>query len=143
MSFFVLIVSLTMSRSKSKNKESESNVEESVMEENVAVQGDDIGLDNTLVLVEKLQEFGVNAGDIQKLKQAGIFTVAGVMMQTKKTLLNIKGFSEAKVDKVIEACQKLSVRHKLSALTHVPLLKVFSRQDCLSLDLSAYQGDKT
>jgi len=99
-----------MSRSKSKAKEAESNVEESVVEEHAAVVNEtDLGLDNSLVLVEKLQDFGVNAGDIQKLKQAGIFTVAGVMMQTKKTLLNIKGFSEAKVDKVIEACQKLSV----------------------------------
>lgn len=67
-------------------------------------------LDNALVLVEKLQEFGINAPDIQKLKQSGIFTVAGVMMQTKKTLLNIKGFSDAKVDKLLESCAKISVR---------------------------------
>lgn len=48
-------------------------------------------------------------GDISKLKQAGTHTVAGVQMMTKKSLLAIKGFSEAKVDKVLEACGKLSV----------------------------------
>ena len=34
--------------------------------------------------VEKLETLGVNASDVAKLKAAGIYTIAGVRMQTKK-----------------------------------------------------------
>ena len=34
--------------------------------------------------IEKLESLGVNATDVNKLKAAGIFTVGGVRMQTKK-----------------------------------------------------------
>ena len=34
--------------------------------------------------IEKLEGLGVNATDVNKLKAAGIFTVAGVRMQTRK-----------------------------------------------------------
>lgn len=44
-----------------------------------------------------LQNHGINAADIKKLKQAGICTVKGVKMTTRKKLGNIKGLSEAKV----------------------------------------------
>lgn len=37
--------------------------------------------------IEKLESLGVNATDVNKLKAAGIFTVAGVRMQTKKVSL--------------------------------------------------------
>jgi len=60
------------------------------------------------VLVDKLQEFGVNAGDLKKLKAAGIHTISGVLMQTKKSLLQIKGISDAKVEKILQACAKLA-----------------------------------
>ncbi|KAG7209877.1 hypothetical protein KM043_011479 [Ampulex compressa] len=57
--------------------------------------------------VDNLQDYGINVTDIKKLKSAGIFTIMGVHMLTKKRLCAIKGFSEAKVDKVKEACQKI------------------------------------
>ncbi|KAF3785701.1 Meiotic recombination DMC1-like protein [Nymphaea thermarum] len=50
---------------------------------------------------------GINAGDVKKLQDAGIHTVNGLMMQTKKSLTSIKGLSEAKVDKICEAAEKL------------------------------------
>lgn len=53
---------------------------------------------------------GINAGDVKKLQEAGIYTCNGLMMQTKKTLANVKGLSEAKVEKIMEAASKLVVR---------------------------------
>lgn len=61
-----------------------------------------------LMEVDRLAEQGIAAADITKLKQAGVFTVPGVQMQCRKDLTLIKGLSEAKVDKIIEAARKLS-----------------------------------
>jgi len=57
--------------------------------------------------IDKLQTLGINAGDIQKLKTGGCFTVESIIMRTKKELCNMKGLSEAKVDKIVEAAQKI------------------------------------
>merc|ERR1712183_599671 len=54
-----------------------------------------------------LQNHGINVADIKKLKAAGICTVKGIQMVTKKKLCNIKGLSEAKVDKMKEAVIKV------------------------------------
>eukprot|EP00999_Lentomonas_sp_LEN2_P002660 NODE_536_length_1386_cov_108.259730_g501_i0.p1 GENE.NODE_536_length_1386_cov_108.259730_g501_i0~~NODE_536_length_1386_cov_108.259730_g501_i0.p1 ORF type:complete len:353 (-),score=72.66 NODE_536_length_1386_cov_108.259730_g501_i0:227-1285(-) len=58
--------------------------------------------------IEKLQELGIAPGDVTKLKQAGIHTVGGLQMQTKKTLCAVKGLSEAKIDKLLDAASKLT-----------------------------------
>ncbi|MED6110946.1 recombinase rad51, partial [Stylosanthes scabra] len=57
--------------------------------------------------VEQLQASGIAALDIKKLKDAGICTVESVAYTPRKDLLQIKGISEAKVDKIIEAATKL------------------------------------
>ncbi|PNY04123.1 meiotic recombination protein DMC1 [Trifolium pratense] len=57
--------------------------------------------------IDKLISQGINAGDVKKLQDAGIFTCNGLMMHTKKNLTGIKGLSEAKVDKICEAAEKL------------------------------------
>ncbi len=44
-----------------------------------------------------MQEFGINAADITKLKGAGFCTVSSVIMATRKELCNIKGINEAKI----------------------------------------------
>jgi meiotic recombination protein DMC1 len=59
--------------------------------------------------IDKLQEYNINAADINKLKAAGICTVKGLLMVTRKELLNIKGITDVKVDKMVEAAQKLEV----------------------------------
>jgi meiotic recombination protein DMC1 len=56
--------------------------------------------------IEKLQELGIAQQDIAKVKGAGIYTLGGMVMVTKKTLCSIKGLSEAKVDKMLEAVAK-------------------------------------
>ena len=50
---------------------------------------------------------GIAAGDIKKLDEAGYKTVEAVAFTPKKTLINVKGLSEAKVDKIIDAANSL------------------------------------
>uniref|UniRef100_A0A166C187 DNA repair protein RAD51 homolog n=1 Tax=Daucus carota subsp. sativus TaxID=79200 RepID=A0A166C187_DAUCS len=53
--------------------------------------------------VEQLQGSGIAAVDVKKLKDAGLCTVEAVAYSPRKELLLIKGISEAKVDKIVEA----------------------------------------
>ncbi|OXB60852.1 hypothetical protein ASZ78_014404, partial [Callipepla squamata] len=48
-----------------------------------------------------------NVADIKKLKAVGICTIKGIQMTTRRALCNVKGLSEAKVDKIKEAANKL------------------------------------
>lgn len=57
------------------------------------------------------QQCGINANDVKKLEEAGFHTVEAVAYAPKKELLNIKGISEAKADKIL-------VRVYGKALTH-------------------------
>ncbi|KOB66635.1 Uncharacterized protein OBRU01_20953 [Operophtera brumata] len=66
--------------------------------------------------VDILQKHGINVADIKKLKGAGICTIKGIQMSTKKKLCNIKGFSDTKVDKIKEACQKVVTLGFMTAL---------------------------
>ncbi|RWS00459.1 meiotic recombination protein Dmc1-like protein [Dinothrombium tinctorium] len=58
--------------------------------------------------IDLLQAQGINVADLNKLKTAGIFTIKGIQMMTRKKLSAIKGLSEAKVEKIKEAAAKLS-----------------------------------
>ncbi|KAF6774678.1 hypothetical protein AHF37_05106 [Paragonimus kellicotti] len=53
------------------------------------------------------QSAGIAAADIKKLREAGFHSVESIQFVPKKTLLAIKGISEAKADKITEAAQKL------------------------------------
>ncbi|KAK8809518.1 hypothetical protein WA158_000461 [Blastocystis sp. Blastoise] len=57
--------------------------------------------------VDKLQQFGVNATDIKKLKEAGLYTIGLVMKTPVKDLLAVKGLSEAKVEKILQVCKQV------------------------------------
>ncbi|KAK9829745.1 hypothetical protein WJX72_007642 [[Myrmecia] bisecta] len=57
--------------------------------------------------IERLQELGINAGDIKKAREGGFYTCQALLMNTKKKLTEIKGLSEAKIDKMVEAAKKL------------------------------------
>lgn len=57
--------------------------------------------------IKALEEKGINAGDIKKLEEAGFHTVEAVAFTPKKNLVTVKGLSENKVDKIIEAAAKL------------------------------------
>ena len=49
---------------------------------------------------------GITAADIKKFVDAGYHTVEAICYVPKKTLLGVKGISEAKLDKVLEAAQR-------------------------------------
>lgn len=66
--------------------------------------------------VDLLQKHGINVADIKKLKAAGICTIKGIQMSTKKKLCSIKGFSDNKVEKIKEACQKICTHGFMTAL---------------------------
>jgi len=65
------------------------------------------GEESSFVPVSELQGLGVMASDIKKLVDGGIATAGAVLQTAVRRLLQIKGLSEAKVDKIREAAKKL------------------------------------
>ncbi|KAL7752467.1 recombinase rad51 [Sorochytrium milnesiophthora] len=57
--------------------------------------------------ISKLEEVGIGASDTKKLAEAGFHTVEAVAFTPKKTLIAIKGISEAKADKILAEASKL------------------------------------
>eukprot|EP00041_Stephanoeca_diplocostata_P024093 m.603073 g.603073 ORF g.603073 m.603073 type:complete len:341 (+) comp22452_c3_seq1:486-1508(+) len=57
--------------------------------------------------IAELQPVGISAAEIQKLREFGKTTVRGILQTHSKELMKIKGFSEAKVDKIKLAAGKL------------------------------------
>jgi meiotic recombination protein DMC1 len=49
----------------------------------------------------------VNVSEIKKLKDSGLMTIGQVMQQPMRHLVNIKGLTEARIEKIREACRKL------------------------------------
>nr|XP_061807488.1 meiotic recombination protein DMC1/LIM15 homolog isoform X2 [Nerophis lumbriciformis] len=78
--------------------------EDQVVEENTSFQDEE---DSFFQDIDLLQKHGINMADIKKLKLVGICTVKGIQMTTRKALCNIKGMSEAKVEKIKEAAGKM------------------------------------
>jgi DNA repair protein RAD51 len=77
------------------DEEEEQNMECSEME------------DRSFNPISSLLEQGINQSEINKLIDAGFNTVESVSYSTKKTLLAVKGLSEPKVDKILEACARI------------------------------------
>lgn len=95
-------------RQKQEQKEKERRQEtrvEAVVEEEETLE-DEV---NAFVIneLDKLQDFGINMADINKLKQTGVCTASSILMATKKDLLQIKGITEQKIEKFQEAAMKL------------------------------------
>ena len=83
--------------------------------------------ESTFDPVEKLQQFGINASDIQKLKDGGYYTIGMVLKTPQKVsklsflvmanyhpliaqeLVNVKGLSEAKIEKIISVAKAMRV----------------------------------
>uniref|UniRef100_A0A3P8Q9S6 Meiotic recombination protein n=1 Tax=Astatotilapia calliptera TaxID=8154 RepID=A0A3P8Q9S6_ASTCA len=78
--------------------------EDQVVEDDSSFQDDE---ESFFQDIDLLQKHGINMADIKKLKSVGICTVKGIQMTTRKALCNIKGLSEAKVEKIKEAAGKL------------------------------------
>ncbi|KAI0242575.1 recombinase rad51 [Massospora cicadina] len=91
-----------MSRNIQAQREEEyasDNEIESILEYD-EVQADEVP---TFSLIETLITHGIKKEDVEKLKKAGLYTVDAVAYTPRKALLEIKGFSEAKVDAVMSA----------------------------------------
>jgi DNA repair protein RAD51 len=54
-----------------------------------------------------LEGSGITAADLKKLSEAGYTTVEAIAFSTKKQLVEVKGISEAKADKVIASASQL------------------------------------
>lgn len=76
------------------------------VEEQQEEQAQELELDGPTP-VKALEEKGINAGDVKKLEEAGLHTVEAIAFTPKKALVQVKGLSENKVDKIIEAAQKI------------------------------------
>ena len=57
--------------------------------------------------VGELEKCGITAGDIKKMADAGYNTIESICFTPRKALIEIKGISDAKLDKILEAAQKL------------------------------------
>ncbi|CAB3994359.1 meiotic recombination DMC1 LIM15 homolog, partial [Paramuricea clavata] len=68
-----------------------------------------------------------NVADIKKLKTSGICTIKGVQMTTRRKLCQIKGISEAKMEKIKEAAAKLNSAGFVTALEYSDARKMCFR----------------
>lgn len=57
--------------------------------------------------IETLEEHGIGMQDIQRLKKEGYCTIKSILMDVKKNLAKVKGISEGKLDKIVEAAMKI------------------------------------
>ncbi|KAL1283121.1 DNA repair protein RAD51 -like protein 1 [Trichinella pseudospiralis] len=76
--------------------ESEDVMPQEEMEENFGPQP-----------ISRLEQFGIPNVDIKKLEEAGFYTIESVAFTPKKVLIDIKGISEAKADKILSEASKL------------------------------------
>lgn len=59
------------------------------------------------MMVTRLESCGINASDVKKLQEAGFHTVEAVAYATKRALVEIKGITEAKAEKLLGEASKL------------------------------------
>jgi len=71
----------------------------------VAAQEEEEGTSGPMK-IKMLEEAGIASGDLKKLIEAGFHTVESIAYATKKSLIAIKGISEAKADKLHQEGKK-------------------------------------
>ncbi|PIK53928.1 putative meiotic recombination protein DMC1/LIM15-like [Apostichopus japonicus] len=87
--------------------------------------------------IDLLQNHGINVADIKKLKTAGICTIKGIQMTTRKRMCDIKGISEAKMEKIKEAAAKLEDHGFVTALSYA-----VKRKSCFRITTGSTELDK-
>uniref|UniRef100_M4C046 DNA repair protein RAD51 homolog n=1 Tax=Hyaloperonospora arabidopsidis (strain Emoy2) TaxID=559515 RepID=M4C046_HYAAE len=88
-------------------------------------------------LVDILEQAGINASDVNKLKEAGMHTVDAVAMVTKKQLVAIKGISEVKAEKMLKAAREMV---NVGFTTAADVLE--SRKDLITLSTGSNAVDE-
>ena len=79
------------------------------------------------------QACGISAVDLKKLKDAGLCTVEAIAYSPKKELVQIKGLSDAKVDKIIEAGMPILYLSPLFNSSVFERKKIFQWVACIHL----------
>jgi DNA repair protein RAD51 len=87
--------------------------------------------------IARLQDCGINAGDIKKLAEAGFNTVEAVAYSTMKALLAVKGISENKATKIIAEATKIVPLGFTTATEYF-----MKRQDLIQLTTGSKELDK-
>lgn len=64
---------------------------------------DEVEFDGPTPVLELIKQ-GIAEADIKKLAEAGFHTVESVAFTPRKALILVKGLSEAKIDKILDAC---------------------------------------
>ncbi|KAJ3416843.1 Meiotic recombination protein dmc1 [Chytridiales sp. JEL 0842] len=108
--------------------------EDVVPDEDVVEEDDEL---NDLIDIDKLQDAGIGQTDIQKLRAAGLHTVKAIQMTTTRSLLKIKGMSEAKIEKVKEAANKLISSGFISGIDYAQ-----RRKHVIKISTGAKEFDK-
>lgn len=108
---------------------------ESLYQDQLVIESEEI-----IQPIEELQNHGIAMNDILKLKQAGICTLKGLFMLSKKNICKIKGMSELKVDKMKEAACKNIECDFVSAADFAQKREMVSRITTGSTDFDAILG---
>ncbi|XP_064115622.1 DNA repair protein RAD51 homolog 1-like [Macrobrachium nipponense] len=111
----------------------------SMMEEQASTSATDESMDGVggPLLIRILEQNGISAADVKKLEEAGYYTVESVAFAPKKALLNIKGISEAKADKIAgEACKLVPMGFTTASEFHQ------KRSDLVQLTTGSKELDK-
>ena len=53
--------------------------------------------------VNELEKEGISSADVKKMSDAGYNTIESICFTPRKALIEIKGISDAKLDKILEA----------------------------------------
>ncbi|KAL3906615.1 MAG: hypothetical protein SGPRY_010486 [Prymnesium sp.] len=67
-------------------------------------------VDETATPVKALENLGIQSGDIKRLADAGYHTVDSLTMTSRRALSKVKGISDQKCEKIMEAACKLCPR---------------------------------
>jgi DNA repair protein RAD51 len=112
-------------------------MEEHATSSAAAASADTENIPKTFVPISQLEVNGITAADIKKLEEAGFHSVDAVAYQPRKHLLGIKGFSDAKVDKIqTEACKLIPMGFSTAAQIHL------KRADLVQLTTGSKELDK-
>ncbi|CAG9537321.1 unnamed protein product [Cercopithifilaria johnstoni] len=104
-------------RQKEKQKASTSAAVTEEASKIVPVEEEDA---NSYTIIDKLEQFGISAADIRKLKDAGFCTFEAIAYAPRKELYAIKGISEQKAEKIfIEAAKLVPMGFTTASEVHV------------------------
>jgi hypothetical protein len=71
--------------------------------------------------IDLLQDAGINATDIARLKEDGFATIGQLFQVSQKRLLAVKGISEAKMEKLLQAGRKVLSSGSMDGVISVPV----------------------